>query len=173
MDKTGGEQGSMVVDLFRHNTWANLRLLDACEGLSEEQLDATVSGTYGSIRDTLLHIIRGEMRYVERVTGRWPDEPLKPDEFPGFDVLKRVAGWCGDELLAIALTARVTDLVQEVSETEKVSYKLTGLLTQVINHGNDHRSQVATMLAQQGINPPELDGWAYMEAMGEFEVVEA
>ncbi len=174
MNKDSMKQDSMIVDLFRHNTWANLRLLEVCEGLSDEQLDATVAGTYGSIRDTLRHIIGAEMSYVERATGHLPDEQLKREEFPGFDVLKRIAGWSGEELLALALAASSTDMVEERSEEfpgETVLYNLAGLLTQVINHATEHRTQAATILTQRGVQPPEMDGWAYMEAMGEFKVV--
>ena len=38
-------------------------------------------------------------------------------------------------------------------------------LLQAINHGIDHRSQIATMLSQQDIEAPELDDWSYHEAM--------
>ena len=31
-------------DFFMYNLWANLRLLDACERLSNAQLDATMTG---------------------------------------------------------------------------------------------------------------------------------
>ena len=39
------------------------------------------------------------------------------------------------------------------------------ILIQAINHGVDHRLQIATLLSQQGIEPPELDGRAYNDAM--------
>ena len=32
-------------DFFKYNLWANLRLLDACIQLSDEQLDANMIGT--------------------------------------------------------------------------------------------------------------------------------
>ena len=46
-----------ITDLFRHNRWANLRLLERCATLTSEQLNATMTGGYGSIRDTLEHIV--------------------------------------------------------------------------------------------------------------------
>jgi uncharacterized damage-inducible protein DinB len=49
---------SLLVTLYEHNTWANLRLLDFCAGLSDEQPDASAPGTFGRIRDTLIHIVR-------------------------------------------------------------------------------------------------------------------
>jgi len=39
------------------------------------------------------------------------------------------------------------------------------VVIQAINHAIDHRSQIATLLSQQGIEPPDLDGWAYNDAM--------
>ena len=38
-------------DFFKYNLWANLRLLDACEQLSDAQLNATTTGTFGSVRE--------------------------------------------------------------------------------------------------------------------------
>src|SRR3954463_1038076 len=110
------EQGdtSLPTVLFRHNTWANLKLLDFCEGLSDEQLDTRATGTYGSIRDTLHHIVGAEVSYVHRVNGRLPAEPLSRDQFPGFAVLKQAARWTGEELLQLALSAREDTLVREV-----------------------------------------------------------
>ena len=48
---------SLLVTFYEHNTWANLRLLDFSAGLSAEQLDASVPGTFGRVRDTLVHIV--------------------------------------------------------------------------------------------------------------------
>jgi len=64
---------STLSEPFRHNLWANLRLLDVCAGLSEAQLDLTALGTYGRVRDTLVHLIAGEGRYVGLLRGERPD----------------------------------------------------------------------------------------------------
>jgi uncharacterized damage-inducible protein DinB len=40
------------------------------------------------------------------------------------------------------------------------------ILIQAINHGTEHRSQVATILTQLGIQPPGMDGWTYFEDGG-------
>jgi uncharacterized damage-inducible protein DinB len=159
----------MIVDLFRHNAWANRKLLEACEGLSDEQLNSNIPGVYGTIRDTLGHIIRGEVSYVRRVNGRTPGEPPKEGELPSFEMLKQTAQWTSEELLQLALNAGKTDLVIETWEGTTAQYTVTSLLTQAINHATEHRAQIATVLTQQGIEPPDMSGWAYMEAMGIFE----
>ena len=56
--------------LYRHKTWATLRLIEHCQGLDDADLDATTPGTYGSIRDTLHHLVRTEESYFARLTGR-------------------------------------------------------------------------------------------------------
>ena len=57
-----------LTTLFRHNRWANVRILERCAGLTNEQLDATIAGAYGSIRDTLQHIVTAERLYFSRIS---------------------------------------------------------------------------------------------------------
>jgi uncharacterized damage-inducible protein DinB len=73
-------------DFFQYNLWANLRLLDACAQLSDAQLDATTTGTFGSVRETLMHLFAAEEGYVSSFTGTTPTPPLKVlTTFAGFD----------------------------------------------------------------------------------------
>src|SRR3954471_20154401 len=104
----GNEPGdeSVLTTLFAHNVWANLKLLDFCQRLSDEQLEATAIGGFGSIHNTLRHIVGAEVSYVERVNGKLPPQPLSHDQFPGFEALKDAARWAGDELLQLALSVR-------------------------------------------------------------------
>ena len=174
MDNTSVSASPVLVDLFRHNIWANVRLFEACESLSDEQLDITIPGTYGTIRDTLFHVVRAEVSYVERVTGQLPGEPHKPGEIPDFTTLKHDIRWTGEELMKLALSAEESSMVEGkmVKETDgrvQVQYPLSALLAQAINHATEHRSQIATILTQQGIEPPDMSGWAYMEETGLFQ----
>ncbi len=165
---------SVLTSLFRHNRWANVKLLDFCAGLSDHQLQATAGGTFGSIRDTLLHIVRAEVDYVNRVTGKWPPAvpaALRPlDQFPGFEALKDAASWAGDELLQLAVAARADSIVRETDPQQRVAveYPLSSLLMQAIDHATEHRTQISAIITQLSIEPPDMAGWAYMEEMGEF-----
>src|ERR1041385_7615330 len=44
-------------------------------------------------------------------------------------------------------------------------------LAQAIQHGNDHRSQICTALTNLGIEPPEIDVWAYASKDGRLSVI--
>lgn len=164
-------ENSVLKGLFQHNTWANLKLLDFCEGLSDEQLDRSAIGVYGSIRDTLRHIVGAEVSYVRRVNGRLPAEPLSRDRFPGFAVLKQAARWAGEELPQLALSARAETIVEERSPDlkEVVRYPLASLMIQAINHSTEHRTQVSAIITQLGLEPPDMSGWQYMVERGEFQ----
>jgi hypothetical protein len=39
------------------------------------------------------------------------------------------------------------------------------VLIQAIDHAIEHRSQIATVLSQQDIELPALDGWSYNDAL--------
>lgn len=61
--------GSLLRDAFAHHVWATLRLLDACRDLGPAQLETTTPGTYGSIIDTLRHLVAAGASYLEVVSG--------------------------------------------------------------------------------------------------------
>ncbi len=151
-----------LAEMFQHNLWANLRLLDVCASLTDDQLSLTLPGTYGTIRDTLLHIARGEEAYVFRLIGQRPEPSLRDiTEFPGFALLRERLQASGDQLIAIAGQFDPGQNIPIPFDEVIHSVPATVLLIQAINHATDHRSQIATMLTQQGVTPPDMDGWTY------------
>ncbi len=169
LDQERGDT-SVLAKLFRHNAWANLKLLAFCEGLSDGQLDATAIGCFGSIRDTLVHIVSSEVDYVNMVNNKLPAVPPPSDRFPGFTVLKDGVLWAGDELLQLAISARADTIVRVVRPREPIyEYPLSGLMVQVLNHSTEHRTQISACITALGIEPPALTGWRYMREMGQLK----
>jgi len=168
MREHDGGDTSVLTALFAHNTWANLKLLDFCERLSDAQLDSAAIGGFGSIRDTLLHIVGAEVSYVNRTNGRLPAQGFDRDVFPGFATLKDAARWAGDELLQIAISARKGTLVRQYAPRDPAEYPLASLIVQSINHSTEHRTQIATIITQLGQEPPDMSGWQYMDEAGEL-----
>ena len=147
-------------DFFKYNLWANLRLLDACAQLTDAQLDATTIGTFGSMRDTLVHLVASEEGYARSLTGASPTPPLEESgAFPGLDILRQRAGISGENL---TMFVEHGDL-SRVLHLDGGTYDAPAIVVviQAINHAIDHRSQISTQLSQQGIEPPDLDAWAY------------
>lgn len=159
---------SVLTELFAHNAWANLKLLDFCAHLSDEQLDTTAIGSFGSIRATFVHTVSAEVSYVERVNGKLPAQPLSGDRFPGFALLKDAVRWAGDELLQLALSAQAETLVRQRPPRLLIEYKLAGLMVQAVSHATEHRTQISAIITQLGMEPPDLSGWNYMEETGKL-----
>jgi uncharacterized damage-inducible protein DinB len=59
----------LLADAFGHHVWATIRVLDACSNLDDAQLATTVPGTYGSIIETLRHIVDGDVFYLDVLRG--------------------------------------------------------------------------------------------------------
>lgn len=152
-----------LVALFRHNLWANLRLLDACAALDEQQLAATTAGTYGPIYNTLKHIVAAEQGYLIRLTGRQPENPLRREDNPDVAALREYARHSGEGLIAVAAGMAPSDVVDLEWDGQRWPVPASLILTQAINHATEHRAQVMTILTQQGVEPPDLSGWAYVE----------
>jgi len=153
---------SALVELFQHNLWANLHLLDACAALDDANLKATTAGTYGPLGDTLVHLLAAEQRYVAALTREPPAQVLSEnDPFPGIDTLREQAQRSGESLIKIAETFDPNKPFEGQHHGRNYSLRGSIPIVQAINHATDHRSHVMTILTQQGIQPPNLDSWTY------------
>lgn len=152
-----------LVTLFRHNLWANLRLLDACAELDEQQMSAKLDGTYDGIYRTLKHILLGEQSYLRRITGHEPQDPLRVEHDPDLATLRHYARLSGEGLVAVAANTKPSDSVRVESDENRWTVPASLILTQALNHANEHRAQIMTIMTQQGVQPPSVSGWAYME----------
>jgi uncharacterized damage-inducible protein DinB len=149
-------------EILGHNAWANDRLIDVCAALTEVQLDTGAEGTFGSIRDTLVHIVEAEQHYLFRLTGQKAEPPVQEGLWPGFDVLREGAAGTGQRFERVATDDDPERVVHWIARDGKAAAMPVALyLVQTINHGNEHRSQVATILTHLGIEPPELSGWLF------------
>lgn len=151
-----------LVELFKHNLWANLRLLDACAELSPEQLEARIEGTYGRIQDTLVHLLSAEAHYVALLTGVKPERPLSErDPFPGLAKLREHAKASGNALIEIAQNDPYEKILKVTYQGEANDLRAVVPLAQAIHHANDHRTHVITILSQLGQALPDFSVWAY------------
>ncbi|MCB2224721.1 MAG: damage-inducible protein DinB [Actinobacteria bacterium] len=157
-------------DFFRQNEWAGLRILEACRPLTDEQLDATVAGTYGSIRATLRHILSAEAWYAT-ILGHPPAVRLRHDEpWPGFDRLAEVVSANAEALVAAA--ADPPDRIIRVgSEEEPEDAEAAVVLVQAFHHATDHRSQICTIISTLGAEAPEWSSWDWGLASGRMRKV--
>jgi uncharacterized damage-inducible protein DinB len=155
----------VLVEACRYHRWANLRLLDVCADLSDEQLRFTTPGTYGTIAATFHHLVQAERRYLWRLEGgkgRFGQRHL----FPGIAALRELAAANGDRLVKVARQVKGADAVVSKWQVGTYSVERGVILIQALHHGNDHRTHICSILGVHGIPYGELDVWAYGEATG-------
>src|SRR2546429_9943939 len=82
-----------MIDLFRHNALATIRLLEFCRDLDPALLDGSAPGTYGSAKETLAHIVGTDEVLVAAVEGGTAGPPPR---FTSVDDLLERARRLGD-----------------------------------------------------------------------------
>lgn len=153
-----------LAEFIRYNNWANQQMLEACQKLNEDQLAATMPGAYGTIRDTLEHIIDGEAFYVGLLTGNRPQPPFQWEARPGLAEMRDFATQVGNALVDAINHIRPTDRVLEEDQGNKFHYQALAVFIQIINHGVEHRTNITTILSAGQHTPPGVDGWGYLSA---------
>ena len=154
---------SPFVQIFKHNNWANYRIIEACRALSDEQLDAEpASAAVGSIRESLVHLVSSQGGYLSLLTGEdhrfgWGDD------FPGFDTLAEASQSSGAGYLTLA---RDGGYVERVHTRSGYLVEPWVVIVQIINHATEHREQIKSLMTAMGVEPPDLSGWSHGMAVG-------
>jgi uncharacterized damage-inducible protein DinB len=162
---------STFLEFILYNNWANQQVLQACQKLSEEQLAAVIPGAYGTIRDTLEHIIRSEGYYLTLLTGSRPQPLFIWGTWPGFTEMAAYAAHIGNALVDMAQHTLPTGQVAVEYQGKILHYQALAVFIQIINHGIEHRTNITTILNQGLQSPPDVDGWGYLSAHPDrFEV---
>ena len=153
---------TLLAEFFRHNRWANLRLLNVCADLSAAQWEASAPGTYGSVRDTLVHLLAAEQRYVRLLAGVEPPVLVSEREpSPGIEQLRASAAWSGDVLVQVAAETEANRVLRGEYRGEQYAMPVAVPLIQAINHATEHRAHIVSILSQHGVEPPAIDGWDF------------
>jgi uncharacterized damage-inducible protein DinB len=147
--------------LFAYDAWANRRTFGACAALTPEQFTRQLGSSFGSVRDTLAHILGAQFVWLERFHGRVPAGLLPPSDFP--DIASLTAR---SAELQQGLTGYVNQLSPEDLAASFEYRDLKGnahrnvrwqALQHLANHGTYHRGQITTLLRQLGAKPVSTD----------------
>ena len=151
----------MLPKLMEHNNWANLRLIEACLKLSDEQLDATPLPTSEwSIRQTLTHFVMSQHGYLSLLTLP-PEQRKRPSlELTELETSVRQSG---EGLLALALEPSRINPDTRIPTTDGYFVEPWVVMVQVVTHAAEHRRQVSRMLRILGVTPPDLSAWMFGE----------
>jgi uncharacterized damage-inducible protein DinB len=153
-----------VADLqrrFEYGWWANRKLFSVIAGLSVDEFTRNVAGSYGSVRNTLVHILSAEWGWLERSGGTARGKALDALDYPTLQSV--VDTWGKVEQHLRAFLARTTDadlervMGFELPKGKPQAMRVREMLEQGANHGVHHRGQVALLLRMIGQPPGNFD----------------
>jgi uncharacterized damage-inducible protein DinB len=147
--------------LYDYSYWANRKLFHVVLQLSTEQFTQTVAGSYGSVRNTLVHVLSAEWGWLDRCGGFARGPALKPEDYPTAQAL--IDAWSAVEIHVREFLSRLKDedLARVVEFTNPRGDQRAGALGPLLQHGAihgvHHRGQVALLLRALGYTPGNFD----------------
>ena len=148
-----------IRNLINFHYWARNRVLDAVEQLTPEQFTKDVGGSFGSVRNTILHVLSTERIWLARWKLETPVAGLSPDNFPTAASIRNA--WIEQEGNMRAFFETKDDqgiqtvIAYKTLAGQDAASALWQMLQHVVNHASYHRGQVTTLLRQLGAVPPK------------------
>jgi uncharacterized damage-inducible protein DinB len=147
--------------LYDYHYWATKQLIGVVSQLTPEQFTQSVAGSYGSVRNTLVHVLSAEWGWLERCGGPARGERLNPQDYPTVDTLIGAWGRVEAYMRAFLSGLKEDDLPRDVEFAigagPKLSMPLGDLMQHAAVHAVHHRGQVALLLRTLGFTPGNFD----------------
>lgn len=155
----------MTVDdlttLFDYGYWANAGLRGVLSQLTTDQFTQSVAGSYGSIRNTMVHMLSAEWGWLERCGGTPRGPALNAQDYPTVASLFDRWTYVEARVREFLSTLQDEDLARVVEFAigggPRQSMALGQLLHHAAVHGVHHRGQVALLLRTLAHVPGNFD----------------
>lgn len=154
-------EADSLVALVRFHAWANDRILTTAAGLSDEEFRRTANLDHGSAFQTFRHVVDVDWSWREFCIGNDVGDTYVWDHGFALDDLPAIHAFCLEE------DARLRSYVESLDDaalTESLATKSALIarprwlvVAHVVNHGTQHRSELARYLTECGHSPGDLD----------------
>jgi uncharacterized damage-inducible protein DinB len=160
-----------------YNAWANTRLYDAAEKLSDADYHADRGAFFGSLHRTLNHLLVGDRIWMHRFDG-------EGETYNQLDLVlfRDLASLREAREAEDARIVRYTDGLDETVLATEFSYRntqgvasetpLAPALDHFFNHQTHHRGQAHVLVSAAGAAPPPLDLLIWLRENGVFRQVQ-
>jgi uncharacterized damage-inducible protein DinB len=153
---------SHLADLIRYHARSNTQILDTIASLIDEDFEQRAALDHGSVAETLRHMVVVDNSWREFLLGNDVDDPYEW-EVPPLSDLSSIRSFWAEE------TGRLADHVEGMAGGDfdrTYSWKSDGMTTEatlsmivahIVNHGTQHRSELARHLTERGSSPGDMD----------------
>jgi uncharacterized damage-inducible protein DinB len=152
--------------LYDYHYWANRQLIGVVSQLTPEQFTQSIAGSYGSVRNTLVHVLSAEWGWLDRCGGPERGERLNPQDYPTVESLvqswTRVEEYVRSFLSGLKDEDLTRDIQYAMGGGPKHSIPLGDLMQHAAVHAVHHRGQIALLLRTLGYGPGNFDLLLYV-----------
>lgn len=159
---------SELITLYDYNYWANQKILHAASQANQTELTQSTTLSWKNIFETLVHTLAAEwiwrMRCEEGIS---PQILLNPGDFDNLAALW--SRWREEEagMRAYLDSLPEGDIEQTIryqnTRGDAFENPLWQILLHVVNHGTQHRAEVAHFLTELGHSPGDIDFSRYFQ----------
>ena len=145
----------MLLQYASYNVWANQRIVDSIENMTDDQLRREISSSFNSIYATLAHLWDVESIWWQRIKlveqQEWPSKDFSGSVLElGNNLMKQSKQW--KEWVDIATEAALEhEFIYRNSKKEQFKQPVNEALLHLFNHQSYHRGQLITMFRQVGL----------------------
>jgi uncharacterized damage-inducible protein DinB len=147
--------------LYDYDRWANDKLFRVVSQLTPDQFTQSVAGSYGSIRNTMVHVFSAEWGWLDRCGGAARGERLDPANYPTVQSLvamwHKIDGYIREFLSGVTDEDISRNVEYQMGQGPKRSMPLGELMQHAVVHAVHHRGQVALLLRTLGVVPGNFD----------------
>nr|WP_316653464.1 DinB family protein [uncultured Gellertiella sp.] len=165
-----------MIETFRmfaaYNAWANRLVYKAAADLPPEERQMDKGAFFGSILNTLNHVLLADRVWMYRFTGEG-SQPTALDTilYPDFDALRQ-ARIAEDARIIAHMDTLTPDRLSgsftysPVGSSDRITQRLSGALSHVFNHQTHHRGQCHMTLTALGKPSLGLDLIYFLRSEG-------
>ena len=120
-----------------------------------------MAGSYGSVRNTLVHVLSTEWGWLDRCGGLERGARLEPGNYPTFESLLEDWSRVESSMRALLNGLQTEDLARQIeyqgSGGAQRLMPLGELMHHTANHAAHYRGQIALLLRELGYTPGNVD----------------
>ena len=145
----------ILLQYASYNVWANQRMVDAINNLTDDQIRREITSSYSSIYETLAHLWDVESIWWQRVKlqeqQEWPSANFSGSVLElGSNLMKQSKQW--KDWVDLATDAALEhEFIYRNSKKEQFKQPVHEALLHLFNHQSYHRGQLITMFRQVGL----------------------
>jgi uncharacterized damage-inducible protein DinB len=148
-----------LLAFVRFHAWANDKILTTAAALSDEELRRSGVLDHDTAFQTLRHLVDVDWSWREICAGNEIGETYAWDVFP-LDDLSSIHAFCIEEdarLRDYVASLDFAALTEQVGSEDDFSRPRWLIIAHIVNHGTQHRSELARYFTECGHSPGDLD----------------